>query len=516
MPVPHNFSNRPMLPNRRVKTGAFFTPQIWAEKALHYFTLAFGKNWQEKYIVWDCAAGTGNLLDGLSNRRNIFASTFEIEDVQTIKEAGKLFENNVFQFDFLNDAFVPISQGGKVPDALYKFTAEMPQQILFFINPPYNESGDGKGSRENVSNENSKIKDEMRQTLDGNSAKDLAYRFIYRIKRDFPKSKLGIFCVPKWITGTNFKVLRQWFTATFKRGFVVPARTFYNVKGEFPITFTIWDLNSKTTIDNITTLVDVFNDNNEPLGTKAFYATNYPRITKWTKKAAAPQYGGFWHIRPDFNNQDYYHICDDKKDLIPIDNGNIIQMSIALSVMLAITDDWRVHQDQFFAPKRSWRNDIEFQNDCLFLTAFHQKNYAYNWIPFTEKEIHASVRFASNDFVHFLKKRLKENPNISAEAKAVFNAAKAMWKYAYTVGKLQLENPRHCDISLPFLEPNNKRMKITDTKFAALNDEFNEKRKVLNGKIIPKIYEHGFLSLLPPTGIPDINSIGEVAENKRT
>ncbi|MEI2711223.1 MAG: hypothetical protein V9E96_19730 [Chitinophagaceae bacterium] len=68
-----------------------------------------GENWQEEYYIWDCAAGTGNLLAGLTNKYNIWASTLDQADVKVMHEriehGANLLENHVFQFDFLNDDF---------------------------------------------------------------------------------------------------------------------------------------------------------------------------------------------------------------------------------------------------------------------------------------------------------------------------------------------------------------------------------------------------------------------------
>ena len=44
----------------------------------------------------------------------------------------------------------------------------------------------------------------------------------------------------KFINGTNFRKFKI-FKAEYMGGFVVPAETFDNVKGKFPIGFTIWD-----------------------------------------------------------------------------------------------------------------------------------------------------------------------------------------------------------------------------------------------------------------------------------
>jgi len=98
----------------RERKGAFFTPQKWVDLSQQYISGVFGKDWQEEYYVWDCCAGTGNLLVGLTNSRNIYASTLDQSDVNAMKELNKntekMLENNIFQFDFFNDEFFDVEE----------------------------------------------------------------------------------------------------------------------------------------------------------------------------------------------------------------------------------------------------------------------------------------------------------------------------------------------------------------------------------------------------------------------
>ncbi len=124
----------------RERTGAFFTPKIWVEKSQKYLEDYFGENWQEEYYIWDCAAGTGNLLFGLTNKYNIFASTLDPADVNVMKsENNGLLENHIFQFDFLNDDLY----GEKVPESLKEILRdeEKRKKLIIYINPPYAEAG---------------------------------------------------------------------------------------------------------------------------------------------------------------------------------------------------------------------------------------------------------------------------------------------------------------------------------------------------------------------------------------
>jgi uncharacterized protein (DUF3820 family) len=52
----------------RERKGSFYTPRIWVELSQKYLADVFGEDWQEEYYVWDCAAGTGILLAGLTNK----------------------------------------------------------------------------------------------------------------------------------------------------------------------------------------------------------------------------------------------------------------------------------------------------------------------------------------------------------------------------------------------------------------------------------------------------------------
>ena len=93
------------------RKGAYFTPEIWVKKAQDYLAQTLGKQWQDEYYIWDCAAGTGNLLKGLTNSGKIFASTLDLSDVLIMKclikldkdeskipkkQKLNLLENNVF------------------------------------------------------------------------------------------------------------------------------------------------------------------------------------------------------------------------------------------------------------------------------------------------------------------------------------------------------------------------------------------------------------------------------------
>jgi hypothetical protein len=105
-----SYENNFLSKEERARKGVFPTPRIWVEKAQEYLAKVFGEDWQEEYYIWDCCAGTCNLLVGLTNKYNIWASTLDQPDVDIVHEiidrnALNLLKSHVFHFDFLNGNF---------------------------------------------------------------------------------------------------------------------------------------------------------------------------------------------------------------------------------------------------------------------------------------------------------------------------------------------------------------------------------------------------------------------------
>ncbi|WP_104692399.1 hypothetical protein [Helicobacter felis] len=181
-------------PDVRERKGAFYTPPIWVAKSQEYLAHFLGVNFQEEYFIWDCAAGTGNLLAGLSEPYRIFASTLDKNDVEIIKERAlkgqlDLREEHIFAFDFLKDPFEllphPLQEILKDPKKRAK--------LLIYINPPYAEAG----SKTQISNTGrnksevacSKIAETYAKEL-GKARNELFAQFFMRILKEIaPEAK---------------------------------------------------------------------------------------------------------------------------------------------------------------------------------------------------------------------------------------------------------------------------------------------------------------------------------------
>ncbi|WP_033621467.1 hypothetical protein [Helicobacter pylori] len=232
----------------RERKGAYFTPKIWVEKSQEYLARALGQDYQDDYIIWDCAGGTGNLLRGLLNKANLYLSTLDSNDVAIIKDLAsknhlKLLENQVFQFDFLNDDFF----SDKLPKSLQEILKdkEKRKKLIIYINPPYAEatsaktpSGTGK-HKAKVARNNKTY--EIYKDLLGSGVNELFSQFFMRIYKELDGCIMASFSTLKYLNSSNFKKFREVFKAKFLKGFMVPADSFDNVSGQFPIGFLVWD-----------------------------------------------------------------------------------------------------------------------------------------------------------------------------------------------------------------------------------------------------------------------------------
>ncbi|MCR2061613.1 hypothetical protein [Campylobacter helveticus] len=256
----------------RERKGAFFTPQTWVGKAQSYLAKALGENYQSEYYIWDCAAGTGNLLADLTESHKLYASTLDKADVEIIQELSSknalhLLPKHIFQFDFLNDEFFdkpcdkhtkneldskcPNCIESKLPKSLQEILKddEKRKKLIIFINPPYAEAtsgttpaGTGK-NKDGVALGNAtyeRYKDSM-----GKASNELFAQFFFRIYKEIPHCHLAAFSTLKYVNSSNFIKFRETFKAKFLKGFIAPAYTFDNVKGNFPIGFLVWDLSQK-------------------------------------------------------------------------------------------------------------------------------------------------------------------------------------------------------------------------------------------------------------------------------
>lgn len=517
----------------RERKGSFFTPQIWVELSQKYLTDVLGEDWQDEYYIWDCAAGTGNLLAGLTNKYNIWASTLDNQDVEVIhdriKNGANLLDDHVFQFDFLNDDFT------KLPRPLQDIISDPAKRkkLVVYINPPYAEHGnrttisDHGEHKANVAN-TSKVYDEFSKIV-GTATRELFAQFFLRIYKELPDSILASFSTVKFINSQNFSKFRQYFKACYKKGFICNANTFDNVKGNFPIGFLIWDLQTKVEVQHLETDVIEIDElqNAQIQQKKSFYVFNNKEfISNWLRKYydkinkpigylilpgvdMQQQNGVYFTLKPTDSDVKQHKTAG-------ITENNLREMTIYLAIRQCISPNWKNNKDQYLYPKNDWINDFEFQNDCLAFSLFHGQNKIScsdgfnNWIPFTEQEVNSREKFESNFISKFINGKLKTGSNLdlfdsqnhrttplvfSLEANAVMNSARELWKYYHNQPNNSV-NASLYDIREYFQGRNTSgkmNNKSDDEVYMKLIIDLRDKLRKLAVKIELKVYEYGFL-----------------------
>lgn len=523
---------------REIK-GSFFTPAKWVNLSQEYLAREFGDNWQEEYYIWDCAAGTGNLLANLTNKYRIWASTLDKADVdvmhdriKTMNEGGltkgkgsNLLEEHVFQFDFLNDSF------DKLPKKLQEIIAneEDRKKLIIYINPPYAEASNARTVNGGGTNRKKVAESYVKKTYKGSigrAGNELFAQFFARIFKEITGCKIGVFSTLKILQGPNFNVFRYNYKTELLRMFIVPAYTFDNVKGNFPIGFQIWDTSIKKEFKEI--IADVYDANEVLIGKKEIFAYENGRfIINWLRNFYDKKNERLAYLRflgTDFQNNQgvFVTLSPSSNDLKQvkgnwITKNNIILMAIYFAVRHCIEKTWIINQDQFTYPNNGWITDPMFQSDCLTFMLFHGKNYiscqhgTNHWIPFSEEQVNAHDAFKSHFIYDFINGRLKTEPkdnpipngscplSFSLEAQEVLKSGLALWKY-YHSQKNANPDASYYDIRLYFQgvttsKDGKKKMNSgsEDETYTQLIADLRTKMKKLAQRIEPKIYIYGFL-----------------------
>ena len=532
----------------RERKGSFYTPSIWVEKSQEYLADTLGENWQDEYYIWDCCAGTGNLLVGLTNKYRIWASTLDKADVKVMHErihnGANLLESHVFQFDFLNDDFSQLPQS--LQDVIND--EEKRKKLVIYINPPYKEAG----NRKTVTGHGAPATGvavahhTYKQFVDkiGLAGRELFVQFFMRIYHEIPSCTLAEFSTLKILQASNFADFRDVFRAKLENLFLVPANTFDNVTGNFPIGFFIWNTDAKEIFNSIE--ADVYNSTGKLIGTKnIFVEQDFKSINDWmisTRKRSGNLQLAWMSARGcDMQVQNYNFLVNDTSN-IPHPRGswitdkNLIEGCIYIAVYQTIEHNWLNDRDQFFHPNDGWKTDYEFQLDCLAYTLFHGQNRisseqgTNHWIPFTEQELNAPDNFQSHFMSDFIRDFLKgkhtiasseaptlfetdsssvladipesDTPAFSAEAAEVMEAGKALWHYylhhkdGELYGAAPNINASFYDIRAYFQGRNEKgkmNSESSDEKYTALIKDLRAKQKSLAAKIAKKVYKYGFL-----------------------
>ncbi len=537
-----------LLPlDERSFKGAYYTPLHVVDKAYDLLTETLGKNWQDKYLVWDMCCGVGNLEVKHSNHRNIYMSTLDKADIDVMTASHTCVAANKFQYDYLNDDLtdtgeIDYSLTNKIPPTLRQAIADAKagepgaKKILVLMNPPYGEASSsdsvvstGKHKPKIASNQ---LRDFMQARDWGYASRELFVQFLVRIQRELPNATIAMFSTLKYVNAPNFEKFREHWKAHYLGGFVVHSKAFDGISGNFPIGFLVWDASVSEPIGSITT--KALDKDGDYLGGKMFFnippsrylnlwisrlktdaqnvplknavhpQNNHAKVTSWFSEAI----GYLWCNANDMQQANQTALLS---SVFSAGNGfyvtreNLWQAAVVFAVRRLIKPTWLNDRDQFLQPSEPLSD--EFKTDCLVWMLFNGSNLSAgandlewndkkwslvnHFIPFSEQEVGANSRFESD----FMKSYLADL-TLSTEAQTVMAAGKKLWQQYHAT---QFEKKIRDEYKLN--RPDVGWYQIRKALEANGDNEtvdfapFKEAYDTLSGKLRPQVYELGFLKL---------------------
>ena len=281
----------------RRRQGAFFTPTLWVNEAHRMIEKELGANWRDECIVWDPAAGTGNLTRDYQFR-DLIISTAEKPDVEVIKEQGYNHGASIFAYDFLNDDSSPFFDGKNViPDkveAQLRAAAKAGKRLVFLMNPPYGTAGtaEGKGKGYKTGIAKTSVNTEMRHEKVGLAARQLFTQFMFRAAKlaeqyDFKQHTVAIYSKAQFLCSGSYQGFREfWYKRfAFKAGMLFQANHFADVSGAWGISFTIWNEGKMNKITEVPfSLKDVMDFAVIKTADKAMYNSDGREASEWVRE----------------------------------------------------------------------------------------------------------------------------------------------------------------------------------------------------------------------------------------
>lgn len=236
--------------------GEFYTPEVWCVDGREYLKKILGDKWG-KVIVWDCAAGGGNLMATADYPADkLFLSTLLEEDVAILKE--RYPGATCFQLDFLADIDMDKYNtffSDKLPERLRQAFINK-EEIVFYINPPYKA----------VQSNSTAVGQYMNCCGLGACASDLLMQFFYRIMslKEFYKHNditLALFSTVTLFTRTRVKALYELFRQDFKfiDGMCFSAADFSGTSDsiDWIVSYTVWKSKEDKEVDKTPVILTV-------------------------------------------------------------------------------------------------------------------------------------------------------------------------------------------------------------------------------------------------------------------
>lgn len=543
-------SDRLIEDTKRRRSGEFYTPTPFVDYAHKMLSEQLGDDWKEKYVVWDCCWGTGNLTRDY-HFKELYASTLEPGELAIGEKYNQ--EATKFIFDFLNDSIDDLF-GKHVPDGLLQaFKEDKP--ILFFINPPYGTASSGGANTNHKEGcSNTKVNEDMLSAKIGSCSQNLYAQFLYRItqiKNEYNLSnvRIGLFSPTLYLSGPSWKNFRKFFFSNFEfnNACTFQASFFADVSDSWGIAFSVWDsgfTQECNYFDHKTITLE--EEEIKELSVKMIYNTdNLLDASNWiqdkrknkkdieiitaksslkisdTIKKVGDNYGYFIN---DANNIDatvkgvYFMTMPVSRHIatIEVDKTNYYKCTTLFSARKLIDKNWINSKDEYLAPNEQHEKWQEFVNDSIVYSLFHSssnqsslRNVEYKgknwnikneffWMPKNkimelaeQAKLVGTYEEARTDNERFVYNKLQEI-KLSAEAQAVLNKATELTVKSFPYRTLF--NQEHPEYQILNWDCGWYQIKgVLNAYMQNELKEFSALFKQLSDKMRPLVYELGFL-----------------------
>lgn len=483
-------------------SGEYWTPTIWANRAIAEIAKNLGKDWKDKYYVWDCAAGSKNLTRDYKFK-HLFSSTLFNDEL----DLGQMYntENVAFQYDFLNDD-IDLSPKNILTSKLAKSAPELAQALLddkpivFYTNPPYGTAGDVRMDAEHkkAGVAVNKLHEIMKKDKIGHASQNLYTQFFYRIvllKKAFNLTNVHIayFSNSQYLSGGRYwnKFINALLSEfEFDSGFLFNAGEFSDTASNWGILFAV--LSSIPSCDKIATSFGVDVETDEPgkgivsLGEhKIRNLSNDQLLSSWvrdafpnrkdvqycdtdtyptfssafkvkeTSKHNPPKYpvkalGYAWNkgsnVEKAKTETALFSACYRDGNGFPIITDNFERVIINFAIRKATKHSWLINKDNYSRPKFDSNDDYrKVLADSLVYSLFNRYSYQ---VSLKDVEYLGNSYDIKNEFFWLSKADIKTLADKHKYASMGFDIADDNERYVYK--KLQ-------ELA-PYLSPESKKV----------------------------------------------------------
>jgi hypothetical protein len=536
----------------RRNQGEFFTPYLWVNKCHEYITSVYGNDWKEKYVVWDPAWGTGNLTRDYEFKE-LYVSTLNQSDIDTANQMNYNSNATKFKFDFLNDSYESLPEGlrmaiesGKRIIVLVNppYGKPTPNNSLLF---------EDKSTSKGITN--TLVGLEMNNDKMGIASSQLYLQFLYRLQKI--GVEICMFSTPGFLSQISNKMFRNKFLSKYSltKGFIMNSSEFADVKS-WGLTFSILTPTENEnkfsfSYDVLIKIKDLEKPDDSykiiKTGEKIIYNTdNKITLSEWmesdlpknniefpvfesalgistSKKKGC--YESIGYINNDSNNvqqQNVIHlmsgVCKANGNK-PITKENFIRMMVGFTARKTIKRHWLYDKDEFIVPNMDNQFYFNFKNDSIVYSLFHIHSYQtsmrgvnymgkiwnvknnFFWMSKNEMmmmanqnnytEMYNDVRIDSDRYVYnilFGEERLYDK--LSDEAKDVLDSATELVRLSMSDRINFADDQNH----LNCWDAGYAQLKLLWKEYYPVQfKEFREKYKLMEDKMIPMVYELGFL-----------------------